>query len=692
MHERCGMIRSGMPVLLAAALLGAVQAWAETALPEAAPLPFVRPAAPTAAFDALAAGTVAPRPNEQTALREALAALDRGDVTAAREVAGNMPATSIERLALIWAIASSGASDVSSWEILAARRSLRGWPGDATLQAHLERALYRERASPHLVRHLIGGDEARTPEGVILRARVHRTAGREQEAATLISGWWRTARVEERMETAVISEFADLLGPADHRFRMERMLYNDRIGSADRVAALANATSLARAFAAVTRNDPKAGDLLDAVPESQRSAAFIFAKARHLRRGGQYREAAEVMLAAPTDPELLVDPDAWWTERRVLSRELLDIGDAGTAYKLAAAHAAESPVHAADAEFHAGWYALRGLGDAKAAAPHFARIAEIADGPISLARAHYWLARAAEAGGPGDAGEHYELAARHGTTFYGQLATARLGRDTIEAVSPAVTDADRARFEARAAVKAIRIIEDAGHHPRAAGLYRALADEVESVGEIKLLATMAQVSGDHYLALRIGKQAAQRGLDVGDLAHPTGVIPAEADISGSGAALAYAIARQESEFNVSARSGAGALGLLQLLPGTARDMARKAGMDFVPARLTSDAGYNATLGTSYLDEQLSRFAGSYILTFIGYNAGPRRAGEWIARYGDPRGKPIEAVVDWIERIPYTETRGYVQRVMENYQVYKMRLTGKMDIEGDLVDGRRTTIE
>src|SRR5690606_30548612 len=192
-------------------------------------------------------------------------------------------------------------------------------------------------------------------------------------------------------------------------------LYDDRIASAERVAALADGRELARAFTAVARNERNAGELLDLVPEAQRSAAYIFARARHLRRIGKYEEAATAMLSAPTDASLLVDPDAWWIERRVLSREMLDLGDPETAYKLAAAHAAESPAQAADAEFHAGWYALRGMNDAETGARHFTRIAEIAEGPISLSRAYYWLGRAAEAGGPGDADAQYERAAAYGT-------------------------------------------------------------------------------------------------------------------------------------------------------------------------------------------------------------------------------------------------------------------------------------
>ena len=187
--------------------------------------------------------------------------------------------------------------------------------------------------------------------------------------------------------------------------------------------------------------------------------------------------------------------------------------------------------------------------------------------------------------------------------------------------------------------------------------------------------------------MRPGDATLSAGVHGGVACATIGAIPAAAKISGAGKALAYAIARQESEFNIGAVSHAGARGLLQLMPGTAREVAKKEGLPYSAGRLTTDAAYNATLGAAYLGEQLGRFDGSYVLTFIGYNAGPGRAREWIKRYGDPRGKDIDAVVDWIERIPYAETRSYVQRVMENYQVYKMRLSGTFDIAGDLCNGR-----
>src|SRR5690606_27002676 len=253
---------------------------------------------------------------------------------------------------------------------------------------------------------------------------------------------------------------------------------------------------------------------------------------------------------------------------------------------------------------------------------------------------------------------------------------------------PEPTPADRATYAGREAVRAMARLEATGHGQRAETLARAFAKELQSPGELALLAERAERAGDHNLALYIGKTAFARGADVAALAFPIGVIPAGADIAGSGKALAYSIARQESAFNPAAVSPANARGLLQLLPSTASGVAKRHGLSYAPAMLTRDPGYNATLGAHYLGEQIDSFGGSYVLTFIAYNAGPRRVREWIARYGDPRGKPVDEVIDWIERIPFPETRNYVQRIMENYQVYKTRLGQEADIVADLRFGRQ----
>jgi soluble lytic murein transglycosylase len=626
-------------------------------------------------------------PGSIARLKSGLDALSEGAIGEARRIRDDLSASSLDHHILAWAIALRGGDGVPSADIATAARTLPGWPGMGTLRRNSERALYRENPDPETVVQAFSGSEPQTAKGVILLARAHVALGDENAARAVLSPFWRAEKLDARDEALIIREFGKLIPAADHRIRMERMLYCDRVNSAQRVAGLAGAEPLADAWAAVIRREKTATKLLEAVPAGQRSAGYLFARAKHLRKQEKFAEAAAIMAKAPKERAALIDPDAWWIERRVLARELVDHGDMKTAYRVAADHSAESPANIVDAEFHAGWYALRGLDDPAAGARHFARIAEIAEGPMSLSRAYYWLGRSAEAGGPGDSKTYYRKAATYGTSFYGQLAAERIGETSLNVAWPRPSSDDRDNFSRREAVKAIRRLEQAGYPSLADTLYRDLAGELTSPGEVALLADLAENRDDHFLALKVGKIAAARGLDIGALTHPLGVIPASADISGAGKALAYAIARQESEFNVGAVSGAGARGLLQLLPGTAKEVARKAGMTYSKVRLTTDAGYNATLGAAFLGEQLGRFDGSYVLTFAGYNAGPSRARQWVERYGDPRGKDIDAVVDWIERIPFTETRSYVQRVMENYQVYKMRLSGTFDIEGDLVDGR-----
>lgn len=638
----------------------------------------------------LRTGSTAPdgsRNASTEALRSGLSALRKGQVGLALSVRDGLQQGSLDWKVLTWAIALGGGAGVPSREIAAAAAALPDWPGAATLRRNSERALFREDPAPEAVLPAFGESAPQTFEGTVLLARADLAAGRSQAARALLSPFWRSRKLEAAQETLVLAQFGSLLSPADHRVRMEAMLYAERVGAAKRVAGPAGAAALCDAWSAVIKGQANAGKLLDAVPAAQRSAGYLFARTRWLRRAGQFEQAAQALLKAPKAGEALVDPDAWWNERRALSRELVDLGDMRTAYRIVAEHAAESPTDAADAEFHAGWYALRGLRDPATAARHFARIAAVASAPISMARASYWLGRAAEAGGPGEAATFYGQAAVYGTTFYGQLAALKLGRRAISVAYPAPSPGDRQAFVRRDAVQAIARLEAAGATSLADTLYRDLASDLSSPGEVALLAGMAEKRGDHFLALKVGKAAAARGVDVGALTHPLGAIPASADMSSAGAALAYAVARQESEFNLGAVSGAGARGLLQLLPGTAREAARKAGVPYSVQRLTTDAGYNATLGAAFLADQLGRFDGSYVLTFAGYNAGPKKAREWVARYGDPRGRDLDTVVDWIERIPYAETRSYVQRVMENYQVYKMRISGECDIGRDLVQGR-----
>ncbi|MCL7997388.1 lytic transglycosylase domain-containing protein [Brucella sp. 21LCYQ03] len=683
-------------------------AYAQSSLPTDIPTPFARPFA-SSTLNGSPINLVTPKPRPAApdpvitssfsrvenpaaisgTLKSGLDALSSRDIVGALAYRNGMTHGSLDRQILTWSIATSGMDGVTSHEIAAAVAELPGWPGMSALRRNSERALFKENAPAATVISTFGKTKPQTTDGMITLARAYIATGNTSKAHQLLAPWWTTERLSAVDEEKVLKEFSGVLTREDHQRRLLVSLYNDRLQSAKLLSGPAQAQSLYNAYAALAQKSPNIAKAIANVDRSwHANPAYAFLQIRYLRRADRVDEATSLMLKAPKDAQSLVDPDAWWVERRILSRELLDLNKPQLAYKLVAAHAAESPTMAAEAEFHAGWYALRALKQPKLAAPHFAKIAEISSRPMSASRAYYWMGRAAEEGAGGNAAGYYRRSAHFGTTFYGQLSAAKLHEKAPELAYPRPSDAERIRFSGRPAVQAIKRLEQIGYGNRATTLYMQLAQEINSVGELALLAVMAEHKENHYLALRVGKAAAFRGLDVGALSHPTGAIPANANISGSGKALAYAIARQESEFNIGAVSKAGARGLLQLMPATAKSVATRNGMSYSDQKLTSDAAYNATLGAHFLGEQLDRFNGSYVLTFAGYNAGPRRATEWMERYGDPRGKSIEDVVDWIERIPFSETRNYVQRVMENYEVYKARLTGSADIRTDLIYGRR----
>ncbi|WP_412058374.1 lytic transglycosylase domain-containing protein [Bartonella sp. DGB2] len=665
----------------------------------ATPIPIARPALEQSKIPIPLARHVSPKPTptpDHSQLKAGLAALNQQDANTAIFLRNQMPLTSFDRTILSWAISIKGGEAVKSEEILHTKNTLKNWPGQRIMERNFERALARESMelaqqmpSPTAILTYFSKSLPQTAQGRVAYARALMNAGQKTKAYQILAPWWHKAMLSTGESRYVLEQVGALLQQRDHYARMRHMLYTNQFEAAQQVADLAQATPLFMAFAGVAQNAPDAAQKLEKAKRWRNEPLFQFAQIQYLRRSGRYEEAAKLMLESLQNVALLDNPDSWWIERRVLSREILDINKPHLAYQLVIAHQAVSPPLAVDAEFHAGWYALRFLNKPKTALYHFSKIPHLSKLPISLSRGYYWMGRAAEAlSDKSHALQYFKRAAHYGTTYYGQLAASKLARKTIEISYPRPSPHERTTFAARPPVRAIQILETIEANELAAVLYRELSTQLSSPGELALLAVMAEKNNNHFISLRIGKSAVARGLDVGALSHPLGAIPENAQLSSTGKALAYAIARQESEFKADARSRAGAVGLLQLLPSTAKVTAAKHAISWSPKKLDSDTSYNATLGAHFLGEQLQRFNGSYILTFIGYNAGPRRADEWIARYGDPRERDINTVVDWVERIPYTETRNYVMRVIENYEVYKARLAGQANIKTDLISGRR----
>lgn len=629
-------------------------------------------------------------PIDAVGLRLAVKLLENNDPGAATLAAFALP-DKVDIKIVNWLIATGGYAGVSSAAIADLQKKLADWPGQALMRLRYEQALVREDPAPQSVIAAFPNGYPGSDDGKVLLAKAYVAVGRRDDAAKLIRAFWRDENFSQSTENSLLKSLAALLRPADHKARLDRLLYTEHTNEALRTAALLdkNQVALAKAVQLAIKGSSKAVNALNALPASvKRDTVYLYARIEAARRSGKISEAAQLLASAPRDPDTIVSPDTWWVERRLVSRALIEQGDAKLAYSIAANHAAESPTLQAEAEFHAGWYALEYLHNPGLARGHFAAIAALSKMPLSLSRAQYWLGRAAEAAGDNKTAQvQYANAAVFRTTFYGQLAAARLGNGPLSiAPPPAASSATQATFANRELVIAIRHLQAVGYDDRATVIYRHLAETLSDPAEIALLAGMAEANGNYQLALQIGKSAAVRGLPVDALAFPVSAIPASAKTPSIERPVVFAIARQESAFNPGAVSGAGARGLLQLMPATAKGVAKDVGLPYSKARLTSDPGYNATLGAAHLGDLVGNFGGSYVMTFAAYNAGASRVAQWVKDHGDPRDPSVD-VVNWIELIPFTETRNYVQRVMENLQVYRARLGAPaLRIEADLRRG------
>ena len=383
--------------------------------------------------------------------------------------------------------------------------------------------------------------------------------------------------------------------------------------------------------------------------------------------------AAAVKLALGATQEDLQrqDPDEWWRERRALARKLLDFGDAATAYQVVRESAPPAnPYYRAEFHFMTGWIALRFLADPATALKHFAHVDDGSVDPIVLARAAYWRGRAAEAIGQfEEMHAQYQAAAHYPTAYYGQLARVRLGIDEIVLQNPL---SKSMRDSAREILHAADILYAIGERDLAVSFMRDFAEESSDVTAIAALGQLTAHFEDAQAMLLVGKTAVGRGLAMDQYAFPDIGVPLYSAIGPPlDRCIVYSIVRTESGFDQHDRSSANAVGLMQVTPEAGRDTAKRFGVAYDWDRLVSDPVYNTQIGAAEAAALLKEYRGSYIMTFAAYNAGRGRVQQWVAQHGDPRDPKVDAV-DWVERIPFAETRNYVQRVVENLQIYRTR--------------------
>jgi soluble lytic murein transglycosylase len=609
-------------------------------------------------------------PLDQSFLTEAHRAADKNDWATSRALA-QRSTHEIGRRTIHWRYLVDETSGASFAEITAFLEQHPHWPRHDVLLRRAEQTMPRDFTPGEV----ISWYAARPPvskDGQIRLGQALIDSGNEADGQQLVVTAWIENGFSEAGELNFLELYAARLSAADQVARFEQLIARNALTDARRqVARLAGGERrVAEARLALRRTAAAALKKHAALPAVIRDdPRYGFDYARALRRTGKDEQAWEAMAQLPRETK--VDPVMAWDERHTMARQALLAQRPELAYRLASQHELVRGGDFAEAEFLSGWIALRFLGLSERALGHFEEMAGAVTRPMSKARALYWVARAQEALQPRLATAYYAQAATYQATFYGQLSLAQLEPNAVlnlesETAGPRATRG----LQEDERLHALHTLEGLGQEKMVHLFATHLANESDDPASLALITEIASRAGDRRNTLRIAKIAGQKNVVLLDHTAPILEVPGTAGVEK---ALVLGLTRQESEFNPTAVSPAGARGLMQLMPATAAETARLHDIKYNRASL-NDPATNFRLGSAYLGDLLKRWSGSYVLSIASYNAGPGNVRKWVRLNGDPRSGEIDPV-DWIEAIPFAETRNYVQRVLENTQVYRNRLAG-----------------
>ncbi|MGF7163171.1 soluble lytic murein transglycosylase [Rhodoligotrophos appendicifer] len=591
----------------------------------------------------------------------------------------------VQRKVVEWLFVQSGSPDVGYNRIIAFLRNNPTWPQRDLITKRLEKAFYDGNPSASVLQDYFSTAKPIGYAGMLSLARLYVLEGNRSEAARWAGKAWRETDFSAESEKRVLAEFGSLISSADHRRRLVQQIYDQNTAAAARTAARISTDHVRMVQAAKALFAESSGGLklLNSLPASLRNQpVMLYPLVRYYRRAGQEAQARAIASTINPAPGEMDDPYAWWVEKRMLARQALTPNSPkawAEAYTLVRSHGYNEGSGLDEGEFLAGWIALRYLNDPQKALVHFQQLRRVVTSQEKVAQAEYWLGRTRMVLGDGRAAQaHFSTAARYQYTFYGLLSRDQIGlsgKQLPVGGTPEVSDKLIASVSrSNELLAAAQLLAGAGQQRLLSQFFVAAARHSKSADEAATVATVAWRLKAPNLALRSARTAATKGFDLGAFAYPVNAVPSFKPIKTVDPALMYGVIRQESEFNPVAVSGAGARGLMQIMPDTARLVARQHRQPFQPAKLT-DPTYSLALGTAHLSDLVDGFGGSYIMTLVAYNAGPRRVSEWNSRFGDPRKGQIDPI-DWIESIPFAETREYVQKIMANVIVYRARLTPK----------------
>ena len=544
------------------------------------------------------------------------------------------------------------------------------WPRQGALRLSAEKSASSDTPIQDVV-EWFNTYKPQTADGMMLYLSALRAAGANKDIPAILNTWWAETAFGPESQDKFLRTWGKTITREAHIKRLNMLLSRDYQSAARGIANILGRgyPQLAEARIALAAMSPGVDSVVARVPANlQNDPGLMLERLRWRRKKDMDFKAIEILHSAPaayTQP----DPDAWWRERHIMVRRLIERKQYESAYLLAAKHGTKQGASFADAEFVAGWLALRFVKRPWEAFEHFERLYHNSAMPITRGRAAFWAGMASEALGHKDiARKWYEAGAVYSTTFYGQMALGKLGRDdTLVTAMPDLTMQARTAFEKHDMVQAARLFKRAGLNDYSSSFLRAFAVQAKTHDDFHLAADLATEFSQPDTALAVAKEAQKKGYVLADFAFPT-MLSRMKNVDTEWA-LVHGIIKQESAFDTKAQSPAGARGLMQLMPATAKETAKKAGMSHQTDWLTARPDHNVKLGALYIDQMLRRYDGHYPLAIAAYNAGPGRVSQWLVEFGDPRKGEID-MLDWIEIIPVAETRNYIQRVMEGVFVYR----------------------
>jgi len=563
-------------------------------------------------------------------------------------------------------------NDVSFYEMTSFISNNPSWPNLRGILMMAEQKLPSTMADDQVI-NWFAAHPAITLVGLYRWTDALNRMGRNQESERLVRARWTESEFSNDELMAFYSRFERTLSKDDHEERLNHLLWKNNPVDIRRMYPYVDDDykSLAEARMALANPAAKTDIWSERVPHHlQNDPGLLLSRIRFYLHNHMDEEALN-LLQHP--PDQLGKPEAWWDQSQIMIRRLMDLRNYSAAYSLAAPFQQSDGKILIQSEFMAGWLALRFLNHPETARTHFQNLYDNASTPISRARGAYWLGRTYDVlGDPVAAKESYENAAVLNTTYYGQLASTRLYANPVLVIrkEPVIPEPIRQNFFNRDLIQAIRKLNTLNETDRMHRFFHAAVEACETRADFVLLMEVAYQLQRPDFAIETAKAAHQKNILTAEGGYP---ILTQSLTHPPEPAFTHALIRQESMFNVEAESPVGAKGLMQLMPATARDVAKELGIKFKVSRL-SEPTYNLRLGTNFIQNQIILFNGSYILALAGYNAGPRHVREWISQVGDPRSPDVDAI-DWVEEIPIAETRNYIQRIIESLQIYRARLSG-----------------